>query len=94
MTFHLETLVGMKAKVNGNIHKHNSLGGSLSQGSLFVARISRNWHGCIYSMPHFIPIVDSNATIRDKFYVFQNVGLFVVFYVLAKIMTILRDMVL
>lgn len=82
--------MGMKAKVNGNIHKPNSLGGSLRPGSLFVARVSRNWYRCIYSMPHSNPIVDSNATIRDKFYVFQNVGLFVVIYVLAEIITILR----
>lgn len=84
--------MGMKAKVNANIHEPHSLGGSFSPGSLYVAKISRNWHGCTYSVPHSNLIVDSKAT--ETSFMFQNVGLFVVTYVLVKITAILRDMVL
>lgn len=84
--------MGMKAKVNANIHKPNSLDESFSPGSLYVARISRNWHGCTYSMPHSNLIVDRKAT--ETNFMFQNVGLFVVTYVLVKMTVILRDMVL
>jgi hypothetical protein len=66
MTCHIETLAGMKAKANGNIHNTISPGDSFSPGSLIVATMSHNWHGSTYSMPHFNPIVEGNATIREK----------------------------